>query len=82
MNDFNASEAHKIAESQQSNEIFNILERIKTEAKDGKFKLIMYEPITVKTIEELKSRGFVVSPTDMIGIQREGIYNIIYWDEV
>ena len=79
MKDLDALQARNLADAKRTSEINEVLEMIISKASKGEYRLVMYKPIESKTIEELKKRGFIVDPTDMLGIQRDGVFNIIHW---
>jgi len=79
MRGLDALEARNIADAKRASEITEVLEMILIKACKGEYRLVMYKPIESETIVELKKRGFTVDPTDMLGIQRDGVFNIIHW---
>jgi hypothetical protein len=77
MNDFNAHQARKIANSTYTDELNDILVKIKDAAEYGETGLIIREHIGDKTIQSLREREFSVEISPSWAFQRgEGYYTI------
>lgn len=79
MENFNATTARSIVDSNSLDKLHNILVDIKNKACNGETVLHIYEFIHVNTISKLKDLGFKITTHPGIDIQRDNLYYSIYW---
>ena len=76
---FNAEQARKLAESKANTELNDVLLEIKDEAVSGKYLLHISKSLREGTISALKSKGFKVTAAPSIATQKENLYYTIEW---
>lgn len=79
MNLFTAEQARNLVESKYSQDLEDILSKIKKEAEKGNSVLHLYVPLKENTRKQLVQLGYQIPPASTIGIQKDGLYASIYW---
>lgn len=77
-----ASDAKKLADSKQVDEMKEIMINIKEESEKGNYVLHIYKDLRPKTLDNLATLGFVIITHPGIpGIakQKDGLYYSIKW---
>lgn len=73
-----ASEARRLSDKSNMQDLYEILDSIKIQAEKGETKLHMYRSFS-KWENELKNLGYDVSFSSSIAIQKDSHYGTISW---
>lgn len=79
MNLFTAEQARNLVESKYSQDLEDILSKIKKEAEKGNSVLHLYVPLNASTRKQLVQLGYQIPPTPSIATQKDGLYESIHW---
>lgn len=74
-----ANEARKLAESKSASEYLEVMKQIEDAAKDGKFSIFIYKPLSNACLTRIRVDGYTVNNAPSIAIQKDTLYHTISW---
>lgn len=76
---FDVNKARELVDKKNKDELKRTLTLIKDQAEQGKYELYVFTPLKTSTKKDLITKGFTVSDSNGISVQKDGVYHIIRW---